>query len=399
MKRVINGAQIVVRNAVVGISGCQGALRHRLSDFRGGTIEFTTANFFGVMSILIGFICVLLSGFLIVVRSPRRSPNLFLAAFLTLTAIELTVWLWHTGQTWNWMNTVWYALGKLQMPTFFFFFFASCYSDFRLKLHDALHLVPFGLALALNWPNAADLGIISDIVTPGTQAEWLASQFVYFAYMTAIIALLWRFRTRFHRYYAGAPSEVLIWLTQLAAASLFARAMILIRDMSSFTPLNSINLALQIFSALLALAITTWIAMKSLLQPQLFRDVDRRLLRLEDGSTRQQSGDLQRLVDYVEAEQPFLNPDLTLASLSDQVAMTPREVSELLNQSLGLHFFDFINGHRIGFAQKRLIESPKKSILQILMESGFNSKSSFNTAFKKHVGMTPSTFRTQKSVH
>jgi len=46
------------------------------------------------MSILIGFICILLNGFLLVVKSPRRTPNLFRAAFLTLTAIELTVWLW-----------------------------------------------------------------------------------------------------------------------------------------------------------------------------------------------------------------------------------------------------------------------------------------------------------------
>ena len=136
--------------------------------------------------------------------------------------------------------------------------------------------------------------------------------------------------------------------------------------------------------------------MKSLLQPQLFRDVDRRLLRLEQPNQSQGRDALKRLVNHVKTEKPYLDPDLTLAELSDQVAMTPREVSELLNQSLGLHFFDFINGHRIDFARDLLLTNPAQSILDILLASGFNSKSSFNTAFKKQVGMTPSAFRKQE---
>ena len=348
------------------------------------------------MSILIGFICVLLSGFLLIVKSPRRTPNLFLAAFLTLTAIELTVWLWGTSEIATWLGPVWFALGKLQMPAFFFFFFSSCYSDLRLKPHDALHLVPSILALVLSGPGSIDLGPLSAIFTPGTTATWAFSQITYFAYMTAIVALLWRFRTRFRRHYAGAPSEVLIWLTQVAATSLFARATILVRDFSVFNAPSAIGVGMQIFGALLALAIITWIAMKSLLQPELFRDVDRRLLRLEQDDAANASGDLNRLVEYVETQTPYLNPELTLAALADQVAMTPREVSELLNQSLGVHFFDFINSHRIEHARQLLVTEPSQSILDILRRPGFNSKSSFNTAFKKQIGMTPSAYRKQQ---
>ncbi|GAB5454788.1 MAG: AraC family transcriptional regulator [Henriciella sp.] len=345
------------------------------------------------MSILIGFVCILLSGFLLVVKSPRRTPNRFLAAFLTLTAIELTVWLWGASEVWNWLGPIWIALGKLQMPAFFFFFFSTCYSDLRLKLHDALHLVPSVLALVLSTPGAIDLEILTAVFTPGTQASWVVSQLTYFAYMTAVFLLLWRFRKRFRQHFSGAPSEVLTWLTQLAAASLFARVTILIRDFSVVNAPGALSVGLQVFGALVALAITTWIALKSLLQPQLFRNVDRRLLRLEQPNQSQGREDLKRLVEHVKTEQPYLDPDLTLAELSDQVAMIPREVSELLNQSLGLHFFDFINGHRIDYAKELLLTEPSQSILDILLASGFNSKSSFNTAFKKQVGMTPSAFR------
>lgn len=345
------------------------------------------------MSILIGFICLLLSIFLVVVSSPRKTPNLFLAAFLALTAIELSVWLWGASTEWSWLTAIWLAVGRLQMPTFFFFFFSSCYSDFRLKLHDALHLLPFGLTLVLNWPGGPSLGGLNELFAPRHQAAWLLSQAVYFGYMTAIIALLARFRTRFKRHYAGAPSEVLTWLTQLAAASLLARGIMIVRDVFGFTSASPTALALQMLSALLALAITSWIAMNSLLKPRLFRDVDRRLMSMEMTRASAQPSDVQRLIDYVETEQPFLDPELTLASLSDRLAMTPREVSELLNGALGVHFFDFVNRYRIAHAQRLLVELPQCSVLQILLESGFNSKSSFNTAFKKQVGLTPSTFR------
>lgn len=345
------------------------------------------------MSILIGFICILLSCFLVLVKSPRKTPNLFLAAFLTLTAIELTVWLWGSEATWNWVSPVWLALGKLQMPAFFFFFFSSCYSDFRLKPHDCLHLIPAILALVLSPPSGFNLDWVSDAFTVGTRASWLFSQLTYFGYMAAIVLLLWRFRARFKRHHAGAPSEVLTWLTQMAAASLFARATIIARDFSSSAAPETVGIALQVFGALLALGITTWIAMKSLLQPQLFRDVDRRLLRLAETDASHGSGELKRLTDFVETEKPYIDPELTLAMLADQIAMTPREVSELINQTLGLHFFDFINKHRVDHAKALLVNTPDQTVLQISLAIGFNSKSSFNTAFKKHVGTTPSSFR------
>lgn len=358
-------------------------------------MTLSVANFFGVMSILIGFVCLLLSGFLVAVPSPRKQPNLLLAAFLSLTAVELSVWFWGASHGWNSLTAIWFALGKLQMPTFFFFFLSSCYSDVKFKRRDAVHLVPFVLTLVLNWPGVTGPRGLTDLFAPGARSAWLVSQMIYFGYMSAIVALLWRFRKRFRQHYSGGRSEVLIWLTQLAVASLFARTIIITRDLMSLTSATTAVLVLQMFGALLALAITSWIAMKSLMHPQLFRDVDRRLLGLSTAESAPRNADLKRIVDHVEIEKPFLDPELNLASLSDQVAMTPREVSELLNQSLGLHFFDFVNAHRIKHAQMLLAAHPRRSILEILHESGFNSKSSFNTAFKKHAGMTPSAYRAQ----
>lgn len=361
---------------------------------QGADIEFSLENFFGVMSILVGFICLLLSGFLVAVPSPRKQPNLFLAGFLALTAIELTVWLWGPAATeWTGFSASWLALGKLQMPVFYFFYMASCYSDFRLRWIDLLHGLPFLFTLVVSWPGAADFGVLTDMFGPGSCLSWITGQLLYFGYMTAILAVLWRFRRMFHAHHSGARSEVLVWLTQLAAASLFARVVILSRDLLSFATSEGLVIGLQIFGAGLALGVTSWIALKSLLQPRLFRDVDRRLINLARSTQTSDPAELAKLRDFIDDQKPFLDPDLTLEGLADQAAMTPREVSEMVNQSAGMHFFDFINSYRVKHACELLAREPGRTVLQILHDSGFNSKSSFNTAFKKQTGLTPSGFR------
>lgn len=352
------------------------------------------------MSILIGFVCVLLAGFLLAVPTARKQPNWFLAAFLFLTAIELSVWLWSdTALASSWVADVWVALGRLQMPAFFFFFLSRCYSDFRLKRHDVLHLMPFALTLGGTFFSGSlpQSGIIAEAFIPGTAASAAISHIIYYGYMAAILGILWKFRQRFRRHYSGGRSEVLIWLAQLAAASLFAHTLVLIRDTINFTSGGAVVLALQLVGAVLALAITTWIALKSLLQPDLFRDVDRRLLRFDTAQDAASETELQRVLQVVDAQKPYLDPDLSLSDLAHQLALTPRELSELLNGSLRQHFFDFVNERRVEHAKALLVQTPRLSVMQVLQESGFNSKSSFNTAFKKHVDLTPSAFRAREA--
>jgi AraC-like DNA-binding protein len=373
------------------------------------TIDITLSNFFGVISILVGFTCLLLAVFLLAVPSARRLPNRLLAVFLILTAIELSAWLWVTpenaGQR---LNALRLALGTLQMPIFYGFFVSTCYSDFKLRPRDAFHLIPFVLALVLSLPGsqvpfAPGSGTAHCLTDLESHVFWIASHVQYYAYMIAVVAVLMQFRGLFRAHYSGDRSEVLTWLTQLAAVSLFAHTLILVRNLLAFSTATDLVLALQVIGILLALAITSWIALKSLLQPHLFRDVDRRLLKLTDGADQVHqraqvaSPQLERLQVFMDANEPYLDPGLTLASLSAQIAMTPRDLSELLNRSLGVHFFDFINGYRIKKAQHLLLAEPRQSVLQILYAVGFNSKSSFNTAFKKHSGLTPSAFRAQQT--
>ncbi len=107
-----------------------------------------------------------------------------------------------------------------------------------------------------------------------------------------------------------------------------------------------------------------------------------------------------KLLGFMENEKPYLDPDLTLLSLSEQVNIPSRSLSEVINFGLNQNFYDFVNSYRVRESETLLSQanSNYKTILEIIFESGFNSKSSFHKAFKKHNGLTPTEFKKRKAV-
>ena len=79
--------------------------------------------------------------------------------------------------------------------------------------------------------------------------------------------------------------------------------------------------------------------------------------------------------------------------------MSTSHLSQTINELLGQSFSDFVNSYRIEEAKRKLVDPACKhlSVLGIAEEVGFNSKSSFNSVFKKHTAMTPSEFRTRNA--
>ncbi|MEY4589189.1 MAG: hypothetical protein RL497_1265 [Pseudomonadota bacterium] len=98
-------------------------------------------------------------------------------------------------------------------------------------------------------------------------------------------------------------------------------------------------------------------------------------------------------------EHPYLEPELTLSQLASSLQATNHEVSQLLNETLGESFFDFINRHRVTEVQRCLRDPAyrQQTILDIALASGFSSKAAFNAAFKKVSGLTPSQYRAGKT--
>jgi YesN/AraC family two-component response regulator len=95
-------------------------------------------------------------------------------------------------------------------------------------------------------------------------------------------------------------------------------------------------------------------------------------------------------------QKPFLEPSLTINDLADKTQIMPRYLSQIINECLNQNFYDFVNSYRINEAKKYLLQcSSRKTILEILYEVGFNSKTAFNVAFKNMTGMSPTQYRKQ----
>ncbi|WP_242918017.1 helix-turn-helix domain-containing protein [Pontibacter liquoris] len=94
-------------------------------------------------------------------------------------------------------------------------------------------------------------------------------------------------------------------------------------------------------------------------------------------------------------EQLHKNPDLTLSTFSKALKVSPQKISMAINSRSESNFNGFVNQYRIRHAQA-LLEDPASSeltIAAIAYEVGFNSLTSFNTAFKKQLQKTPSAYR------
>jgi AraC-like DNA-binding protein len=142
--------------------------------------------------------------------------------------------------------------------------------------------------------------------------------------------------------------------------------------------------------------IICWYLFKALNNPDLFRNIDSKLKLVKDIVSEEKinaptavtekvySEELLKLQQYMNEEKPFLNPSLTIQDVSNDIQIPVRDLSLLINHKLEQHFYDFINAYRIENAKNILkdVAKSKVTILEILYEVGFNSKSSFNTAFK-----------------
>lgn len=93
----------------------------------------------------------------------------------------------------------------------------------------------------------------------------------------------------------------------------------------------------------------------------------------------------------------FLNSDLSLSGLSQKMGIPIHHLSQIINDKLGLNFYDYINSKRIEEAKRSLIDSNfiHQNIASIGFEVGFNTLSAFNKAFKKFTHKTPSQFRNE----
>ncbi len=102
----------------------------------------------------------------------------------------------------------------------------------------------------------------------------------------------------------------------------------------------------------------------------------------------------EQLVQYMENEKPFLNPELCLPDLADSVEIPRNQLSAMINKIHNKNFYEFVNQYRVNEV-KILMNDPGNKHLKLISlayDAGFNSKASFNRIFKQMTDMTPSQY-------
>lgn len=119
----------------------------------------------------------------------------------------------------------------------------------------------------------------------------------------------------------------------------------------------------------------------------------------EDVSVEKQQ-QIEQITRYMKEQKPYLNPELTLLDLSQNLNIPKHQITLLLNNCLGKNFFEFVNEFRIEETKKRMLDSQYDhlTLVAIAYECGFNSKSTFNTFFKNATGKTPTEWRKENKV-
>jgi len=103
----------------------------------------------------------------------------------------------------------------------------------------------------------------------------------------------------------------------------------------------------------------------------------------------------RRLNEYMTEEKPYIDCELTINELSERLNTTIHKLSQVLNESFNQNFYDFVNSYRVEEIKKKLNDpkSENYKMLSLAFECGFNSKTTFYTAFKKATGITPSQYK------
>jgi AraC-like DNA-binding protein len=106
---------------------------------------------------------------------------------------------------------------------------------------------------------------------------------------------------------------------------------------------------------------------------------------------------IQRLRELMEEDKIYRQFELKLDEVAAMLLITPHQLSEFINDYMGMNFSSYVNKYRVEEARELLVANPDQSALSIGLEVGFGSKPSFNTIFKQKTGMTPSEYRKKGS--
>ncbi len=373
-----------------------------------------------ITGIVTVFFLLLFSFFLITQKKGKRISHFLLAGFLFSNALYICnflLWRYSTFFIPDFPHLFYigFAFGYLFGPLLYLYTKSRVFSNFKLKKSDILHFLPFILIafLTLYFYQFRSIEVKMQVLIRGylfgnelDLINYAFLQIIIMSYMFATIILLGKYSAEIKKFYSSLEKLNLTWLNIIVFGFLIMWLVDIVEFMLLLTELSTPLLIslLTLLSLLINFVFANLIIYEGLKYPQIITGIEdigekpkyeTSTLRKEDSAVY-----LDKLISETKNEKYFLDPNLTLKQLSDSTGIPSRHLSQVINESMQKNFFDFVNSFRIEEAKNRLINpiDTQITVLEILYEVGFNSKSAFNAAFKKYTGLTPTEFKRRKDV-
>ncbi len=296
-------------------------------------------------------------------------------------------------------------------PLIYFYATSMLYRDFSFKKSHLLHLVPFVVCTAAfqtyyHLQSESYQKQIQAAITDQTLPAYFyfSIALVYLhvgSYLLASFFQIARYHRRIEDKFSSLSKMRMDWLLFML---IFIAVIFAVSVTYTFLPatgLREVSTATFVVPFFVILIFTNSVVWKSMKQPGIFvgldYDVERRKYAGSNLTENEKAALKAKVVHLLEVENIFLRPDLTIDELAEKLETVPKKASQVINESFGQTFFDLINTYRIEEAKRIMKNSkdPKLTVLEVMYQSGFNSKSSFNSIFRKKAGLTPSEFKKQ----
>ncbi|MET7038059.1 AraC family transcriptional regulator [Elizabethkingia miricola] len=359
------------------------------------------------------FMILLLALFLITVKTKHRLSNWLLAFFLFTNAVDAIKFLQH-GFPVNYINleAFRWSTNYVVSASFYLYVLSVCYTNFRLKPKHLIHVIPF---LAFNafmmWgiyfsDRPAKIKFINSMNDmPLLQFFLFLFEALFQVYFIASFLAIRKAKKVYLENYTNPNISALNALYKITILYYVLHFIVLIRWLVTYIfGVGEIRAWIVTLDGFAFLFCTCWYLFVALNNPEFFRGVNSDLKPITEVVPKQKNmpllvdgrnKEVEFLKDFMKEKEPYLDSSLTIQDLAEQVEMPVKDLSTLINLYMDKHFFDFVNEYRIEKAMQILKDPFQKelTVLEILYQVGFNSKSSFNTSFKKYTGKTPTDFR------
>jgi len=383
-------------------------------------------NFENIYHFFSFFVTFLFSFYLLLNKDKEYSGNIYIGFFVMFWGFGNLDALLSKASFYpeNPIFYLWLAsVSFLFYPLIFFYIRSVAFKGYKLKWYDSLHTGLFILFIIVTifeyHIKPFDVQLIIMSSTDGFYKWFLPSVYILLhvqalTYLILSIQVVLRFKKIVKENYSSINKRNYKWILQLTYVFVYIVVSGLVLNVLRFGVDKAYEDKLLYIFAPINIAFLIWLIYKALSQPQLFNGIDAniKLLKeylkekeqqsktseqttLDENLISQDSALKLKLESFMDVEEPFLIPSLSIFELAKGLNLSTMELSIFLNKHLNRNFFDFVNEYRVRKAMEILKDPAKKEItvLEILYEVGFNSKSSFNTVFKKQTELTPSQYR------